>query len=183
MKYTLRNLLLTVLAVALVLRFGIPAFERLTFDPVVNAVAHLETHNPKFIRFLHNGEWQGDYWAVDLTGARLNDGDLAYVRTINPMGEIVLSDSNVSDDDLWALVGADACLIDLSGTTVSDAAILSLANCARLSHLDVSRTSIRDVSMLKNNQSLLNLNLSNTNVLDADIDELQKSLPNCRITR
>ena len=131
MKYSLRNLFLAIFILALILGVGIPAFERLTFDPVANAVAQLQRHDPKFVKFYHNNEWKGDYFAIDLTGAELSDGDLSYVRTINPMGEIILADSNVTDDNLWELYGANCCRIDLSGTEVSDVGIKKLRTAVR----------------------------------------------------
>lgn len=110
---------------ALMLGIGIPAYERWTFDPIVDAVAHLKRLNPKLIKFHHNNEWEGEYFTVDLTGSELCEGDLTYVRKINPM-EIILSRSNVTDDNLWELSGAKAGRIVLSDTEVTDAGIEQL---------------------------------------------------------
>lgn len=84
-------------------------------------------HDAKLVKLYHNDESKGRYFSVDLTGAKLNEGDLTHVRTVNPH-KIILAGSNVTDDNLWELYGALNGEIDLSGTKVSDTGVEKLRN-------------------------------------------------------
>ena len=61
--------------------------------------------------------------------------------------------------------------------------VKGLEKLTQLTSLDLGRNKLTDVKGLENLTQLTSLNLRyNTDLTKAQIDELQKALPNCRIT-
>ena len=75
-------------------------------------------------------------------------------------------------------VGPSATATELNGTLVDDITPLKGKD---LELLWLYRTPVDDISALSEAVNLVELNLSRTEVSDAQVDELKERLPNCRL--
>ena len=106
------------------------------------------------------------------------------VTDFNPIGNLTsvqildLTESNVSDLN-WITNLKNLRELILIGTQVNE--IAPLKDLKKLQDLTLIGTLIDDVAPLRNMQSLKELYLQNTKVSKQQIEDLQKSLPNCII--
>jgi hypothetical protein len=75
--------------------------------------------------------------------------------------------------------------LDLSVSKITDATLVHLKGLTKLQVLTLGETQITDAGLvhLKGLNDLEVLELDNTKVTDAGVAELQKALPNCKITK
>ena len=73
------------------------------------------------------------------------------------------------------------CVINLDGTKVKD--LSPLAGLTELNILRLDNTPVTDVSPLAGIKSLVGLKLPKETITDAQVQELQRALPACKITR
>jgi len=89
---------------------------------------------------------QGDAYAVDLSGAKIDDGVLAGVKQLGRISELDLSKSTVTDDHLERIndpgVASLLLKLDLSQTAVTDAGLDKLTNLLFLTDLNLKGTKV-----------------------------------------
>jgi hypothetical protein len=104
-------------------------------------------------------------------------GDRLWVR---------LSRTPVRDAGLVYLRGLTTLYqLDLDATKVTDAGLVHLKGLTQLKVLSLDNTQVTDAGLehLRGLTQLQSLSLVNTQVSDPGVAELQKALPNCKITR
>ena len=98
----------------------------------------------------------------------------------DPVAELRSFGAKVTKDEQGKVIK-----VSLYGTQVTDADIVHVKDMTKLQTLDVGQTPTTDAGLvyLKGLTNLYSLNLRYTQVTDAGIAELQKALPNCKITK
>jgi len=125
-----------------------------------------------FVKRLNKLEWFGLYGNQDVDIAPI--GQLTELRTVAFDGTTI--------EDIAPLATLKQLReLRLAGTRVSDLA--PLADCKQLELLDLSDTAVKEVSHLKTLTNLQLLYLQRCDVDQERLDALQRSLPNCEITR
>jgi hypothetical protein len=120
----------------------------------------------------------GPVWLRRLLG----DDIFANVAEVSLWGK----GTQITDADLEHLKGLTMLQeLQLWGTQITDAGLEHLKGLAQLKKLDLQNTEVTDAGLvhLKGLTNLESLDISKTNVTDAGIKDLQKALPNLKITR
>ena len=150
---------------------------------------------------------------LDLHGTQVTDAGLVHLRKLERLKTLDLSLTKITDAGLVHLKwNMNLNALDLNNTKITDAGLVHLkrimyrhpARCGNnpginrlqnrkwmwmervnLKSLDLSRTQVTDAGLehLKGLTKLVSLTLLNTKVTSAGVQDLQKALPNCKITR
>jgi hypothetical protein len=93
--------------------------------------------------------------------------------------------SEVTDDDLTVLkdLGGDLQKVDLTGTKITDAALLILKDLSSVEGLDLAKTEITDTGLahLNGMPNLKSLNVMKTNVTEDGYDAFKKANPKVKV--
>ena len=121
-----------------------------------------------------------------LYGTKINDAGLVHLKGLK-LKQLSIPKQAMTDLGLkhYLAVVETHNSLRLSGWSVSDAGLVHLKGLTNLQTLVLSNTQISDAGLvhLKGMTNLKGLNLFGTKVTDAGVAELQKALPNCRISR
>jgi internalin A len=126
---------------------------------------------------------------LDLTyklGPYIDDADLHHLKKTPNLNALLIAGSKITDDGLERLqVLTELSSLDLALTSVSDSGLEHLAGLTKLQKLILYNTKITDAGIifLKRLTSLRELYIGGTKVTQASTTELQKELPNCKISR
>jgi Leucine-rich repeat (LRR) protein len=146
-----------------------------------------EPSAPPWLRMLLGEGFFNEVEIVSLPpGPEVTDAALEGLKELKQLRFISLRDTRVSDAGLASLKGLTQLNgLNLSRTNVSGAGLENLSGLPQLQSLELEGANISDagVAALKGLTQLQWLYLSGTKVTDADFNELQKSLPNCSISR
>lgn len=131
------------------------------------------------------------YYDVGSSSAQENhsisDGDLRYLRSFPRLQYLSLNRcGQITDAGLADLAGMSSLEeIYLDHTQVTDVGLRHLARIPGLEHLWLNDTRVSDAGLVQLTEltKLRRLYLHNTLVTPQGVRELQKALPNCRITR
>ena len=123
---------------------------------------------------------------VYLDDSRVTDADLAGLRKLANLRNLSLGRTAITDAGLvhlQELTGLQK--LSLEHTGVSDAGLAHLKSLTELESLNLGLTKVSDAGLvhLKGLTRLQVLHLWGSKVTDAGVNELQKALPDCRITR
>ena len=121
------------------------------------AVAELEKLGAKITK-----DDQGQVIRVNLYATRITDAGLVHLKGLTNLERLLIG-----------------------GNEINDTGLAHLKQLANLERLFLDKTQITDVGLghLKSLANLKTLGLAGTKVTDAGIAELQKALPNCKITK
>jgi hypothetical protein len=104
-------------------------------------------------------------------------------------GQVSYNNPANPSEPSWFLEWAGACnvsRIDFSGRIkVTDAGLMHLRELTQLQYLHLTRTEITDAGLvhLKGLTNLQTLGLEGTKVTEVGVNDLQKALPDCKISR
>ena len=118
--------------------------------------------------------------------AGLKDDDMAWVAKLVNLRSLWLEANGITDKGLIQLIDLKHLeILWLQNTAISDDGISSLPKLPKLRDLDLSATDVTDASIaaLSQCRALQHLKLNNTNVTEKGITTLQRSLPDCVITK
>ena len=123
---------------------------------------------------------------LNLYGTRVTDVGLKELAALKNLTTLRLRFTDVTDVGVKALAPlTKLTALDLGGTKVTDAGVKELAALKNLTTLDLSSEKITDAGLkeLAALKNLTSLHLISTKVTDAGLKELQKTLPNCEISK
>ena len=153
---------------------------------------------PKWLRYLV-GDDKGFYDAIRVSLGPGNQGydpmrpvtgkDISlainHFGAFTRMSALDLWGPQITDEGLFPLTRLDGLSrLRLNGTSISDRGLKTIQAMKSLEHLDLSSTQVSDAG-LKSLIGLSNLkwlDVSRTRVTEEGVLEIQKSLPNCKIT-
>jgi hypothetical protein len=159
-------------------RLGPPAAATLVKAAANSKDAEVRRRAAELLQFISSGGWarkyveemhgtfrnydNGDTVHVDLSGTRVQDGDLGFLKKLEGLHHL-----------------------DLAATRVTDAGLAQISGMRNLFFLDLSKTSITDTGLkhLRGLGTLRILNLAGTRVTERGIAELREALPNLNIHR
>jgi hypothetical protein len=124
------------------------------------------------------------FLAVVFAGSNVTDDDLELLRPLNGPGNLILTDTKVSDAGLPHLIGLKRLhSLELNGTKITDAGLETIGTIHELVGLELERTLVTDAGLhhLEGLTNLSWLDLQNTKVTKAGMIKLQQALPNCKI--
>ena len=134
--------------------------------------------------FVQVGRLNKVQW-LNLNGSTISDTGLAHVVGLNDLSVLEVADARVSDAGLAHLKGMTKLEgLNLKSVQVTDAGLVYVAGLSKLSWLDLCGTHVTDhgLAHLKTLTNLSTLHVvQGTQVTDAGIEELQRSLPNLSI--
>jgi hypothetical protein len=116
----------------------------------------------------------------------LSASGLVNLKGMTQLQTLDLNGSKVTDAGLTHLIALPRLdFLSLANTAVSDSGLAHVSGLPRLQTLNLIGTHVTDAGLapLYRLTKLQMLELHGTNVTDAGVDELQKSLPNCKIIR
>jgi hypothetical protein len=176
---------------------GFPNLERLSLPPITDDAGM------EHLKGLTNLK------AIDVEGTQITDAGLVHLRKLTNLTKISLFKTNITDTGLANLAGlTELETLGLGETQITDAGLVHLKNLTRLEWLSLGFSQITDTG-LENLKELTNLRtlvlhatqisdaglehlmhlknlrmlaLAQTNVTDAGVADLQKALPNCKIS-
>ena len=153
--------------------------------PIVDSIAHKEPQPPA-VASLHLVPTD-----IDQASAKLNRPDTSTIKILKDAGaviSIISATGTALEVDLSHLeqplnagqlkhlesLANNIFRLDLQGSAITDAGLLSVAKCKNLQRLNLSRTAITDAGLvtLKKNLRLVSLNLVNTAITDAGLAHL-----------
>jgi serine/threonine protein kinase len=120
-----------------------------------------------------------------LGATQVTDAGLKQLADFTQLQNLELGSTNVTDAGLKELAGLTQLqTLDLDTTHVTDSGLEELAGLTQLQTLNLYNTNITDTGLkqLAGLAQLRMLDVSNTNVTDTGVTELQKALPNLKIT-
>jgi hypothetical protein len=124
---------------------------------------------------------------IDLGNEKsVSDSRLKSIEGLSDLETLHLEFTNISDAGSEHLKGLKQLrMLDLSGTKITDEGLIFLKNLLRLKNLYLFQTNITDVGLeyIKGLNQLECLELGMTKVTDQGIKDLQKAMPNLKITR
>ena len=124
MRFRLRSLLICVSAAAVLLAIAVPVYQSYIFDAEADAISNLLDKNVTIVKLRDK---TGVYLArIDLSGTKVDDRDVRYVRMLNPFNEVDLTNTSISDAGLKQLHGITTNRVKLSKANHSKAAIEEL---------------------------------------------------------
>ena len=147
-------------------------------------IAHVSPAGSNWLRSLLGENFFNEVEFVDLSRIAATDDDLENLRRFPQLQELHLNVTWISDGGLEKLKELTRLrTLDLSGTKISDVGLPSLKGLTSLRWLELTNTDVSDggLASLKDLTQLEWLDLSETKVTDAGVNDLQKSLPRCRI--
>jgi len=128
----------------------------------------------------------GDVTGVSLANTQVTDAGLEHVERFPRLQTLVLCGTQVTDAGLEHLRGLTQLdWLDLHSTLLTDAGLEQLRGLTHLRYLHLAKTQVTDAGVvhLRGLGQLGLLCLSNTQVTATGINDLQKALPNVKITR
>ena len=153
--------------------------------PIVDSIAHKEPQPPS-VASLHLAPTD-----IDQASAKLNRPDTSIIKILKDAGaviSIISATGTALEVDLSHLeqplnagqlkhlesLATHIFWLDLHGSAITDAGLLSVAKCKNLQRLNLSRTAITDAGLaaLKGNTQLKSLNLVSTAITDAGLSHL-----------
>jgi tetratricopeptide (TPR) repeat protein len=149
------------------IKFGVARLDKSTVQELLGA-------NPKLKGVCISG------------GGDVKDEWLVHLKGLTELHNLGLHDTKITDAGLVHLKGlATLESLDLRGTQITDAGLAHLKNLTNLSHLYLQHTQVTDAGLvhLKGLANLQHLRLLGTKVTDTGVADLQKSLPNCGISK
>jgi hypothetical protein len=121
----------------------------------------------------------------DSLKSHINDSDLALLRGLPHLKSLHLASTHVTDAGLVNVQGLTE-LVELSlpDTQVGGQGLANLEGLKQLQWLDLDGTQVTDADLIhfRGMKNLTTLRLKRTKVTNAGAQELQKALPNCKIT-
>jgi hypothetical protein len=126
--------------------------------------------------------------SIFLGYSRFNDEDMAFFArfpALPRLTALLLANCPISDQGLSHLQGAEELMqLHLAGTRVTDAGLQPLTSLPKLNWLSLERTAVTDAGLihLKSCTGLKNLSLLKTNVTAEGVADLQRAIPQCKIT-
>jgi hypothetical protein len=142
---------------------------------------------PEWLRGLLGEDFFTRIVGVDLCGcATLTDAGLVNIKGMTQLQTLNLLFTTIGDAGVDNIRGLSLLQsLDLTETQVTDAGLERLEGLTRLEDLRLGKTNITDAGLvhLKGLGQLQTLYLWDTKVSDAGIEDLQKSLPTCKIVR
>jgi hypothetical protein len=133
----------------------------------------------------HLGQIASLTW-VDLRTTQVTDRGLVPVAALPRLERLFLSDTKISDETLDRLAGQqNLWQLEVKHTKVTDRGMEAIGQLPRLKFLDLrdNRISDRGLQSLRSLRALEKLGLDRTDVTAGGIAELERALPNCKITR
>ncbi|MHB8954466.1 MAG: leucine-rich repeat domain-containing protein [Pirellulaceae bacterium] len=132
------------------------------------------------------GQLLGDDFLAEIQLIRIdNDAAMEHLKELAALRGLCFSGTQITDTSLEHLSGLNQ-LQDfyLYDTQVTDAGLEYLKALSQLRYLSVAKTQLTDAGLehLKTLTQLRRLDLKDTQVSDSGVRELQKALPNCRIS-
>ncbi|HUG89374.1 MAG TPA: hypothetical protein VML55_00985, partial [Planctomycetaceae bacterium] len=126
--------------------------------------------------------------SLKLYGATVSDAGLSHLKELTELRELGLQYTGLTDAGLEHLAGMRQLeSLDLLGTAVTDAGLVHLRGVRSLRSLSLCRTGVTDAGLRELNPNpltdLRELDVSETRVTQAAINELQAAIPECRIKR
>jgi len=122
---------------------------------------------------------------LDLSGARISDGELYHLRAMIRLQRLELNDTRIGDAGLSYLKGLDQLrILGLNGSHVTDAGLPTLAAFEGLQYLYLDRTGITDAGLvyLEKMRHLKMLSFEGTKVTPRWVRNLQEALPDTMIS-
>ena len=117
----------------------------------------------------------------------ITDVEILHLKTLVHLKDLNLIDTQITDVGVAYIRPLTRLQnLYLSGTRITDAGLVHLKGITTLKQLHLSACpKVTDAGLvhLKELTELTSLGLSGTQVTDAGIAELQKALPNCKITK
>ena len=142
-------------------------------------------HRRSIYRGLLHGKWEVLPPVHGIkSGSRIAHGAITLLTTTT--AGLLRGNKKISDAGLVQLKGFTILKeLNLVGTKVTDAGLVHLVELPNLQDLKLGGTKITDAGLvhLLGLTNLQTLSLSRTQVTDTGIAELQKTLPNCRISK
>jgi hypothetical protein len=123
---------------------------------------------------------------LHLTETQITDAGLAHIQGLTGLQELVLQGTKVTDAGLARIQSLKALrVLDLYFTKVTDAGLAYIKGLTQLRDLELSGTQVTDAGLpaLKGLSELRSLKLRQTDVTLQCMEELQESMPRCRIGR
>lgn len=127
---------------------------------------------------------RGDIILLNLKGPGITDAAFEKIKTLDNLLVLDVWDAPITDNGLKHLAGMTQMrALGLRGTRITDNGLKNLAKLKSLKELNLTLTRVSDRGMrhLTGLKSLHALGLDDTSVTGAGINELQTSLPLCRI--
>ena len=128
----------------------------------------------------------GEVKAIGLAGDRATDALLVHLKELPKLQELWLNRAKITDAGLVHLKELiNLKILHLRNTPITDAGLVHLKELTKLERLDLRDTQVADAGLvhLKGMTKLQTLFLSGTKITDAGVTDLQKALPNCKITK
>jgi hypothetical protein len=137
---------------------------------------------PKFLR-----DWLGEDFFTDIASVQIHAQDAGRdSEWLIPVEEVTLKDSHFIETGLAYLKSLpNLRTLSLSGKRITDNELTRLSGLIKLKTLSLAGADVGDAGLakLKCLSALESLNVRKTRVSDAGVIELQKELPNCKISR
>lgn len=121
-----------------------------------------------------------------LNASPITDNGLVHLKQMPVLLDVNLGKTPITDAGLKHLEGRLSLrAVRLAGTAVTDRGLESLRGLVNLVHLDLTATGVTDAGLpaLKGLVNLEHLLLEGTKVTRASVEQMQKALPGCKITR
>ena len=122
----------------------------------------------------------------DLARTQVTDAGLEHLKGLTQLQALFLDSTQITDAGLVYLKGLTKLeFLRLQFTQITGAGLVHLKGMTSLQTLYLNDTQITDAGLvhLKGLTGLQTLELSNTKVTDAGVADLQKALPNCKISK
>jgi hypothetical protein len=133
---------------------------------------------PEYLR-----AWLGENFFSEVASVQIH-ADEAGLDWLIPIKEVTLKDSHFTETGLAHLKSLSGLRsLSLSGNRITDKELARLNGLAKLNSLSLAGADIGDAGLakLKSLTELESLDVRKTRVTDAGVNDLQKSLPNCKI--
>ena len=114
----------------------------------------------------------------------LSDAELVHLKGLTSLKSLVLG-SDITDAGLVHLKGMTSLQTLSLSSQITDAGVVHLKGLTGLQTLNLYRTKVTDAGLvhLKGLTGLQTLGLGGTKITDAGVADLQKALPNCKISK
>lgn len=123
---------------------------------------------------------------LNLSGVRLSAAGLKQLAGLESLSSLDLSGAPLTDAALKELAVLKALTtLNLAGTRVTDAGLKELVVVKSLTALDLSRLKVTPAGLkeLASLEKLVSLTVRGVRLTDAQFQEVEKSLPKCKLTR